>query len=220
VTTAARGPGGPGRPGRPGGPGGPGRPGGPPRQLGAARTAAAAGLLAAACVVWSALPPAAGGIATAILAAAIACAVLSVISLALGLAPAEPSDFLSPAASAARSLADLVRGLPWAEGMVVAVLVLEALHRSRPWQTGLLGVAVVAYLFATHLAESRAPASVLRPQAPLIAAGLGLLLLAVGAAMLPAGTGSPAVLLAVFAALGAVVVGSLALPVRPRGPAP
>jgi hypothetical protein len=179
----------------------------------AVRAAGAAGLLAAACVAWSALPPVSGDGATAILAAAIACAALSVIRLALGPAPAEPADFLSPAARAARGLADLARGLPWAESLVVAVLVLEALHRSRPWQTGLLGVAVLAYLFATHLAESRAPASVLRPQAPLIAAGLGLLVLAAGAAMLPAGTGSPAVLLAVFAALGAVVVGALALPV-------
>jgi hypothetical protein len=92
------------------------------------------------------------------------------------------------------------------------VLVLEALHRSPPWHTGLLGAALLAYLFATHLAETQARPSVLRPQAPLIAAGLGLLALAVGAATLPAGTGSTADLIAVLAALAAVVVGGLALP--------
>jgi hypothetical protein len=178
----------------------------------AARSAGAAGLLAAVCVAWSAVPLTAGGAGTALLAAAIACAVLSAARLALGASPAEPVAFLSPVVRAGRSLADLARVLPWAEGMVVAVLVLEALHRSPPWHTGLLGAALLAYLFATHLAETRARPSVLRPQAPLIAAGLGLLALAVGAAMLPTGTGSTAGLIAVLAALAAIVVGGLALP--------
>ena len=179
---------------------------------GTVRSASAAALLAAACVAWSAIPLTAGRAGTAMLAAAIACAVLSAARLALGATPEEPVAFLNPAVRAGRSLADLARGLPWAEGMVVAVLVLEALHRSRPWHTGLLGAALLAYLFATHLAETRARPSVLRPQAPLIAAGLGLLALSVGAAMLPAGTGSTADLIAVLAALAAIVVGGLALP--------
>ena len=68
---------------------------------------------------------------------------------------------------------------------------LEALHRSRAWHTGLLGAALLAYLFAVHLAESRARLAVLRPQAPLIAAGLGLLALAAGAAALPPAPGRP-----------------------------
>jgi hypothetical protein len=176
-----------------------------------ARSASAAGLLAAACVAWSAIPLTAGRLGIAMLAAAIACAVLGAARLALGATPAEPSAFLNPAVRAAQSLADLARGLPWAEGLVVAVLVLEALHRSPPWHTGLLGAALLAYLFATHLAETRARPSVLRPQAPLIAAGLGLLALSVGAAMLPAGTGSTADLIAVLAALAAVVVAGLAV---------
>jgi hypothetical protein len=54
---------------------------------------------------------------------------------------------------------------------------------------------------------------VLRPQAPLIAAGLGLLGLAVGAAMLPAAARSAADLMAVLAAVAAVAVGGLVLPV-------
>jgi hypothetical protein len=186
----------------------PARPGQPASQ---ARSASAAGLLAAACVAWSAIPLTAGGLGTAVLAAAIACAVLAAARLALGAAPVEPAALLNPAVRAGRALADLARGLPWAEGMVVAVLVLEALHRSPPWHTGLLGVALLAFLFATHLAETQARPSVLRPQAPLIAAGLGLLALAVGAATLPAGTGSTGDLIAVLAALAAIVVGGLAV---------
>jgi hypothetical protein len=182
------------------------------RSPSAARSATAAGLLAAVCVAWSAIPLTAGGAGIAMLAAAIACAILSAARLALGPTPEEPVAFLNLVVRAERSLADLARGLPWAEGLVVAVLVLEALHRSQPWHTGLLGMALLAYLFATHLAETRARPSVLRPQAPLIAAGLGLLILAAGAATLPAGTGAAADLIAVLAALAAIVVGALALP--------
>jgi hypothetical protein len=178
----------------------------------AVRSASAAALLAAACVAWSATPLTAGGVGTALLAAAIACAVMSAARLALGPTRAEFVALLNPVARAERWLADLAHGLPWAEGMVVAVLVLEALHRSPPWHTGLLGAALLAYLFATHLAETGARPAVLRPQAPLIAAGLGLLALAVGAATLPTGTGSTGDLIAVLAALAAIVVGGLALP--------
>jgi hypothetical protein len=178
------------------------------------RTAAAAGLLAAACVAWSAIPLRGTGAAgSVILAAAIACAVLGTARLGLATESAFPLAFLNPLVRAARTAAEVTRAVPWAEGVVVAVLVLEALHRSRPWHTGLLGAALVAYLFAVHLAESRARPAVLRPQLPLIAAGLGLLALGVGAAMLPAATGSAADLMAVLAALAAVVVGGLAIPV-------
>jgi hypothetical protein len=177
-----------------------------------ARTTGAAGLLAAACVAWSALPLPHGGFAAAVLAVAIACALLSVIRLALGRAP-DHAAYLNPVQRSALNLANLARQWPWAEGMVVAVLVLEALHRSRPWHTGLLGAALLAYLFASHLAESRARPAVLRPQAPLIAAGLGLLALAAGAAALPSGTGSAADVLAMLAAVAAVAVAGLVLPV-------
>ena len=90
--------------------------------------------------------------------------------------------------------------------------------RSRPWHTGLLGAALLAYLFAVHLAESRAGLAVLRPQAPLIAAGLGLLALAAGAATLPAATGTAADLMAVLAALAAVAVAAWPAP-GPADPA-
>jgi hypothetical protein len=178
------------------------------------RLAAAAGLLAAACVAWAAVPVPGPGVAgDLLLAVAAACAVFGTARLALGSESDESRTFLDPVARAARAVADLIRAVPWAEVLVVAVLVLEALHRSRPWHTGLLGAALIAYLFAVHLAESRAAPAVLRPQVPLIAAGLGLLVLAVGAAELPAAAGSTADLMAVLAALAAAVVGGLALPV-------
>ena len=178
-----------------------------------ARIIGAAGLLAAACVVWSALPLRPGALAAVLLAVAIACALLSLARLALGPTSGEAGAYLNVAQRSALNLADLARQWPWAEGMVVAVLVLEALHRSRPWHTGLLGAALLAYLFACHLAESRARPAVLRPQAPLIAAGLGLLALAVGAAALPSSTGSAAEVLALVAAVAVIAVAGLAIPV-------
>jgi hypothetical protein len=175
------------------------------------KATAAAGLLGAVCVTWAAIPMGGtGGIGTVMLVAAAACAALATIRLMLG-APGQHGDFLGLAERTGRWLADLVRGASWAEGLVVAALVLEALHRSRPLHTGLLGAALLAYLFAVHLGESRAPLAVLRPQAPVLAAGLGLLVLAVGAAMLPAATGSAASLVVVIVALATVVVCGLAL---------
>jgi hypothetical protein len=178
-----------------------------------ARTTAAAGMLAAVCVAWSALPLRHGGLAGTFLAVAIACALLSVARLALGRGPDEASAYVSTVEHWARSVADLIRLSPWAEGMIVAVLALEALHPSPPWHTALLGVALLAYLFASHLAESRSRLGVLRPQAPLIAAGLGLLALSVGAAALPSGTGSAADVLAVLAGVAAVAVAGMVIPV-------
>ena len=49
---------------------------------------------------------------------------------------------------------DRLRRLPWAEGVTLGALALEAFHPARPWHTAMLGVALVAYLLATHLAES------------------------------------------------------------------
>jgi hypothetical protein len=101
-------------------------------------------------------------------------------------------------------------GMPWAQGMTIAVLLLEALHRARPWHTVVLGVAVLGFLLALHLAESVAGPAVLRPQLPLIAAGVGLAAVSAGAALLPAaGSGWQTVV----AGAAAVLVAALALPV-------
>jgi hypothetical protein len=162
-------------------------------------------------VAWAAIPVGGtGGIGIVMLIAAAACAALGTIRLILG-APGPHGDFLGPVERIGRALADLARAASWAEGLVVAVLVLEALHHSPPWHTGLLGAALLAYLFAVHLGESRARLAALRPQAPVLAAGLGLLALAAGAAALPAVTGPAASLMVVIVALAAVIVCGLAL---------
>jgi hypothetical protein len=57
---------------------------------------------------------------------------------------------------------------------------------ARPWHTAVLGAALIAYLLATHLAESDASPEVLRPQVRVLAVGAGLLALGAGAGMLPA----------------------------------
>ena len=81
--------------------------------------------------------------------------------------------------------------MPWEEGALLAVLWLEVLHPSRPWHTAVLGAALIAYLLATHLAESGASPRALRPQVRVLAVGAVLLALGAGAGMLPAaGTGS------------------------------
>jgi hypothetical protein len=179
------------------------------RKAVAARSGFAAGLLGVACVIGAAVPLS-GALEAVVTTVAAAGAVLGTARLWLG-APAEAAGFAGPVARIGSGLAALVRGVPWAEATVVAVLVLEALHPSRPWHTALLGVALLAYLLAVHLAESRSRLAALRPQAPLLAAGLGLLVLAGCAAVLPAVTGSAAGLMAVLAALAAIGVGCLAL---------
>lgn len=171
----------------------------------------AAGLLAAGCVAWSAIPlEGTGGAGTALLAAAVACAALGTLRLLVS-APTQDARYLNPVARIGRVLADVARGASWAEGLVVAVLVLEARHSSPPWHTGVLGAALLTYLLAVHLGESRGRLAVLRPQAPMLAAGLGLLVLAVGASALPAATGTAAGLMVVLVAVAAVIVGCLAV---------
>jgi hypothetical protein len=186
-----------------------------PRPGSSVRLITAAGLLAAGIVAWSAIPLA-GAEAGARLAllAAIGCAALSVLQLVLGRVESpEPAVFTPVLAQAGRQIVAAVAAAPWPEGMIIAALALEALHRPRPWHTAVLGAALIAFLLAAHCAESGAPLRVLRPQLPVLAAGAGLLALAVGAAALPGlGTGPAAVLLRVLAAIAALIVGGLALP--------
>jgi len=185
-----------------------------PRHGLSARALAAVALLAAAIVAWSAIPLASAGAGArpALLAGAV-CAILSVLQLTVGDVRIPEPIYEPLVTRAARYVAAIVAGVPWGEGMIVAVLVLEALHRSRPWHTAILGAALVAFLLAVHCGESRASPRALRPQLLLLSAGAGLLVLAVGAAALPPlGTGSGSVLLRVLAAIAAVIVGGLALP--------
>lgn len=181
--------------------------------MAAVRQIAAAGLLGAACCAWAAVPLA-GAEQAALLIVAAACVLADLIRLAAaGRAAGRAYILPGPAERLARWSRDILGQLPAAEGAALAALVLEAAHPPRPWHTGLLGAALLCYLLATHLAESRAPASVLRPQLPALAGGLGLLVLGTGAALIPAaGLGLASGFLRVLAAIAAIAAGLLALP--------
>jgi uncharacterized membrane protein YczE len=186
-----------------------------------ARMPAAAALLAAVAIAWAALPVAGGKPGTrAALVVAIICGLASLAELIVGDSQIGGDAFDSLLVRFAAQVAYIIRSLPWSEAMIVAILVLEVLHHSRPWHTGLLGAALLAYLFAPHLAETATRPGALRPQLPVIAAGLGLLVLAVGAAALPRLHAGPAPeLLRVLAVIAAIMAGGLALPTaRRRGP--
>jgi hypothetical protein len=175
------------------------------------RPALVVGAVAAVLIAWAAVP-AAGGRAgfKPVLIAALVCALFTVLRLLVP-APGVVRREAWPTASLRRRAWSSIRTPPWPQGLVVAVLGLEALHPSRPWHTAVLGAVLLGFLLTVHLAESAARPSVFRPQVPLIAAGFGLAALSAGAAMVPA-LGSGSVLLAVIAAIAAVVVAALALP--------
>jgi len=178
-----------------------------------ARPAFAVIALVAGTVLWAALPISAarpGG--RPVLIVASLCAALTVARLLSDPSAAGTGGLRTgPEGGFGRGLRTGLRALPWAEGTTVAVLVLEVLHPSRPWHTVVLGVALIGFLLALHLAETGADLAVLRPQLPLLAAGLGLAVLSVGAAALPAaGPGSG--WLAVIAAVAALLAAGLALP--------
>jgi hypothetical protein len=175
------------------------------------RHAAAVAPLAAGAVAWAALP--AGGAAPGlrpVLAAAAVCAVFTVATLVAAPRP-RASSFQGQLAEAAGRFWASIVVVPWSPGLMVAVLGLEALHPSRPWHTAVLGVVLLSFLLALHLAETAAQASVFRPHLPFLATGLGLAALSAGAAMLP-GPGAGAGWLAVLAAIAAVLAAAVALP--------
>jgi hypothetical protein len=177
------------------------------------RATAATAALAAVVIAWAALPLAAGRAGTKLaFIAAIVTAVLSIAQLAAS-GVAHRQDLWILPQRTVESLVGLFRAAPWPEGMVLSVLALEALHRARPWHTGVLGVALLAFLFAMHIAETSADPGVLRPQLALIAAGLGLLALAVGAAALPGSPSGPgSALIRMCAIVAAVVVAAMTVP--------
>jgi|HubBroStandDraft_1064217.scaffolds.fasta_scaffold09302_7 hypothetical protein len=187
------------------------------------RLIVAAGLLAAGMVSWAALPlGGVSGFAKPMLAVASCCALLSVLSLAGVGTSAEDRDREHglelidwPGLQWWRWLVGLPSALPWTQLLIVTVLVLEALHPARPWHTAVLGTVLLGYLLAFHLAESAAGPAVLRPHLPLIIAGASLTWIAVAAITLPVGHASASSgWIAVLAAIAAVVVAGLALPVR------
>ncbi len=175
----------------------------------------AAAVLAAGVIWWAAWPLSGGSAGTQVtLVIAIATGAMSVAQLALGATVAHRPERFSAADRLAHQLAILVAMLSWAEIMSVGVLVLETLHKSRPWHTAVLAVALTGYLLAVHLAETQTGVGVLRAQLPLLGAGVGLTALAVGAAALPglpAGPGTT--FIRTVAVVLAVIVAGLAIPV-------
>ena len=176
---------------------------------------AAAATLGAAVIWWAAGPLSGGGSGTRLtLVIAIAAGAMSLAQLAVAATVTRHPDGLSAADRIAAHATGLVTMLPWAELMTVAVLVLEALHNSRPWHTAVLAVALTSYLLAVHLAETDAGASTLRALLPLLSVGLGLTALSVGSAALPDLPAGPVVtLIRIGAVVLAAVAAGLAIPV-------
>jgi hypothetical protein len=188
-----------------------------PGALTAAAPRLAAVLLGAACVAWTAVPPRHTGLAALALVVSIIAVVAGALRLALADVP-QPEDGFFPSAPVRTWLTFLavLRGLPWEEIAVVALLWLEVQHRARPWHTAALGFGLAAYLLAVHIAESGAPPGrLLRRQAKLLLAGACLLALGAGFAMLPAASpGAGSALLRVLAAAAVVAAAALVLPGR------
>lgn len=182
----------------------------------------AAGLLGAGCVVWAAAPLVHKGWANLALVLAIAGVAAGALRLVLSGVPVPEDAFLLPASLRVwLRFLEILRRVPWEEGAVIALVWLEVMHRSWPWHTAVLGAALIAYLLATHLAESDASPAALRPQARVLAVGAGLLALGAGAGMLPAtGPGPGSALLRLVAAGALIAAAALVLPFvappRPR----
>lgn len=186
-------------------------------RIGTVRIAAA--LLGAGCVVWAALPVVHKPWAGFALFLAIAGTVAGALRLALIAVPVPEDSFLLPGPLRAwLRFLEALRQVPWEEGAVAGVLWLEVLHASRPWHTAVLGAALIAYLLATHLAESGSLPRVLRPHTRVLAAGAVLLALGAGAGMLPAAVpGAGSALLRVVAAGALIAAAGLVLPYATRG---
>jgi len=182
---------------------------------------AAAALLGAGCVVWAAAPLVHQAWANLALGLAITGVTAGALRLALAGIPQPEDVFLLPVPVRAwLRFLEALRRVPWEEGAVIALVWLEAMHRSRPWHTAFLGAALIAYLLATHLAESDASPGVLRPQVRVLAVGVALLALGAGAGMLHAtGPGAGSALLRLVAAGALIAAAALVLPfVAPTAP--
>ena len=172
------------------------------------------GLLGAGCVVWAAVPLIHARYQTIALALASLGVVAGALRLALAeIAVAEDTYLQTAAVQFWIRALKVVRQVPWEEGTLVAVLWLEVLHPARPWHTAMLGAGLIAYLLATHLAESGASPGVLRPQVRVLALGAGLLAPGAGAGMVAAaGPGAGSALLRLVAAGALITAAVLVLP--------
>ncbi len=176
----------------------------------------AVALLGAATTVWSSVPlGGTGWPGGPLVVIAALCVVAGVVRLTQKDRVREERGLFAGGLASLADWADrLLQSLPWETGAAISILVLETLHRSRPWHTGLLAVLVVCYLLAVNRAESAVPSAVVRGQARMLATSAGLLVLVTGVAMVPsARTGALSGWLDILAALAAMAAGGLALPV-------
>lgn len=173
-------------------------------------------LLGAGCVAWAAAPLIHTAYATLVLFLASLGMAVGALRLALAaIAAPEDSYLLTAATQFWLRVLGILRLVPWEEGALIVVLWLEVLHPARPWHTAVLGAALIAYLLATHLAESDASPGVFRPQVRLLAVGAGLLALgaAAGAEMVPAASpGAGSALLRLVAAGTLISAAVLVMP--------
>jgi hypothetical protein len=181
----------------------------------AAGTRLAAMLLGAACVAWTATPLLHTGLAQLALTIAIVAVVAAALRLAFADVPQPEDQFFVPGYLRAwLTFLQLLRTPAWEETAVVALLWLEIQHSLRPWHTAALGAGLLAYLLATHLAESGAAAApLLRRHLRLLIVGACLLALGAGFAMIPTtAPGAGSAILRVIAAAAVIVATALVLP--------
>jgi hypothetical protein len=181
----------------------------------AAGSRLAAMLLGGACVAWTATPFLHQGLAQLALWAAIVAVVAGALRLAFADVPQPEDQFFVPGYQQAwLTFLALLRTVAWEETAAVAILWLEIQHPVRAWHTAALGAGLLAYLLATHIAESGAEAvPLLRRHASLLVAGACLLALAAGFAMIPASApGAGSAVLRVIAAVAVIAATALVLP--------
>jgi hypothetical protein len=183
----------------------------------AAGSRLAAMLLGGACVAWTATPLLHSGLAQLALFVAIVAVVAAALRLAFADVPQPEDQFFLPGyVRAWLTFLQLLRTPAWEETAVVALIWLEVQHPARPWHTAALGAGLLAYLLATHIAESDAAAApLLRRHARLLVVGACLLALAAGFAMIPAtAPGAGSAILRVIAAAAVIAATVLVLPGR------
>lgn len=181
----------------------------------AAGSRLAALLLGGACVAWTATPFLHQGLAQLALWVAIVAVVAGALRLAFADVPQPEDQFFVPGYQRAwLTFLALLRTVAWEETAAVAILWLEIQHPVRAWHTAALGAGLLAYLLATHVAESGAAAvPLLRRHWRLLVAGACLLALAAGFAMIPASApGAGSAVLRVIAAVAVIAATALVLP--------
>jgi phosphatidylserine synthase len=173
----------------------------------------AVALLGATCTVWAAVPlPGTGAPGVLLLVVAAVCVAAGLLRL-VRKDSGQRERYVFPGLFGGLAYAanDVLLRTGWETGAAVSVIVLEALHPSRPWHTGILAIAVACYLLAVHQAESAVPAAVFRGQSRVLLASLALVVVATAAAMVPASS-TQSGWLEILAALAAMTAGGLALP--------